>query len=140
VFPLSQQPTQFAGPQGAWHVPFPPQTWPFAAQSTHAAPPRPHCVAVGGRTQVLLEQHPLGQVWALHGTMQVRVEGSQLQAWHCWPPLPQAVFVLPGRQTLPEQHPKGQVAGPHDGTWQAPLTHVSLPLQLRHWEPNAPQA
>lgn len=96
-------------------------------QFMHAAPPLPHCIAVGGLTHAVPEQHPAPHVRPEQDDVQIPAEQRPIaQTRHAAPPVPQALFWLPGRHVLPSQQPphdcESQVQTPATQRWPGPHT------------------
>ena len=123
----------------------------------HAAPPIPHSGNIGGDSQVLSEQHPLGQdaglqtqepplhAWpAPHGEPEPHLQEppTQLSALmpqlvQAPPPVPHAEGVGGDVQVDPEQQPTGQLDELHPV--HTPPEH-DPGLQSEHVAPPVPQS
>jgi len=155
--PLEQRwPAAHDGPAPQRQAP-PAQLSAPAPHETHAAPLKPHAVAVCIVVHVLPEQHPFGQLAAVQPLQTPLVHVWPIaQPWHAPPPAPQELVELPGWHWFAEQHPLGQLVASHthepfEHRWPAlhagPLPQRQLPPeqlsalapQLVHAAPPAPQ-
>jgi hypothetical protein len=88
------------------------------AQAVHAPPFVPHSAFVGGFTQVVPLQQPVGHVAASQAASQVWL-GRQVgllpavQTAQAPPPVPHALAADPGSQPLASQQPFGQLVASH---------------------------
>ena len=80
------------------------------SHETHADPALPQLPTAFG-VQVGPEQHPDGQVEALHPKHTPASQPEAPQLWQGAPPLPHAALVPPVWQTFPAQQPVGHEVG-----------------------------
>ena len=115
-----------------------------AGQAVHCSPPVPHVVLLldwqTPATPGPFEQHPLGQLAALHTQSPFTHAFPAGHAVHCSPPTPQVVFELvwhvPATPGPLEQQPAGQLAALQT---QSPLTQALPAGQAVHCSPPVPQ-
>lgn len=119
-------PSAHAGLAPHWHAPVAEQLSALvASQATQVAPAVPQAES-DAVAQVVPEQHPSGQLAALHEPLQTPCTQAcpAGHAWQAFPPAPHWAVVLPAWQVSLAQHPEHELGlhtqEPPTHTWPAP--------------------